>query len=263
MRLCRLFASIAFGLFVLTACNPSSDKPAAPGTATSTPASSAAATAPSTAPAANQPPAPVQASEQNGGQYTMLATPQPTEDSSGKTEVLEFFGYFCNHCHALDPALNAWVKKQSNRIAFKRIPVRPDEGKLYYALEAMGKLDALHEKIFNAVQVERKRVHNESAAADLVAQFGVDRNAFIEQYNSFSVQSKVMAAANTAKAYGIDGVPMVAIDGRFITSGSHAAKRPGTEQTEAGLYKSMLAIMDELLAKARQERGAGAKAATK
>ncbi|MBS1188152.1 MAG: dsbA [Burkholderiaceae bacterium] len=262
MRLCRLFASLALGLFVLTACKPSSDKPSAPSASGTAVSASAAAPSASPAPAASQP-APVQGSEQNGGQYTLLATAQPTEGGSGKMEVIEFFGYFCNHCHALDPSLNAWVKKQGNRIAFKRIPVRPDEGKLYYALEAMGKLEALHEKIFNAVQVERKRMHNESAAADLVAQFGVDRNAFIEQYNSFSVQSKVMTAANTAKAYGIDGVPMVAIDGRFITSGSHAAKRPGTEQTEAGLYKSMLAIMDELLTRARQERGAGAKAAAK
>ena len=252
-HLCRLLAPLVFGLFALTACSPSADKPSASPTSASQPSA-----APPPAADRSTQPATVPTTLQNGGQYATLASKQATEPGS-KVEVLEFFGYFCNHCHALDPAMSAWAKKQGNRITFKRIPIRPDEAKLYYALEAMGKLDALHEKIFNAVQIERKRLNTDSAAADVVAQFGVDKNAFLEQYNSFSVQSKAVSAINTTKAYGIDGVPMVVIDGRFVTSASHAAKRPGTEQSEAGLHASMLLIMDELVAKTCQDRAAGTK----
>jgi thiol:disulfide interchange protein DsbA len=39
---------------------------------------------------------------QQGVEYTVLPRPQPTE-SGKKVEVIEFFGYFCPHCNALDP----------------------------------------------------------------------------------------------------------------------------------------------------------------
>ncbi len=266
----QIFGSLVafvFALVTLAACSPSADKPSS-----AQPSASRLVTAPATsAPAATdkpaqqtpapQTPAPSAASgAPGGGQYSTLATAQPAAAGS-KIEVLEFFGYFCNHCHALEPMLGAWEKKQGNRVVLKRIPVRQDEAKLYFALEAMGKLEALHGKIFHAVQVERKRLNSDSAAAEFVAQHGVDKKAFLEHYASFSVQSKVMNAASVTKAYQVDGVPMIAIDGRFITSASHAATRPGVEQTEAGMHAAMLQVMDELVAKARQERGLAGKSA--
>ncbi|MEA5098695.1 MAG: thiol:disulfide interchange protein DsbA/DsbL [Burkholderiaceae bacterium] len=257
----HLLAPVLIAL-ALAACSQSSDKPAAPPASASQPAAAVAPPASADQQAPNAGAAPASSGESGNGQYITLKTAQPT-NANGKIEVLEFFGYFCNHCYALDPKLTAWAHKQGNRIVFKRIPVRPDEAKLYYALEAMGKLEALHDQIFNAVQVEHKRLGSESAAADFVEQHGVDRKNFIEHYNSFSVQSSGMNAASLAKAYGIDGVPMIAIDGRFITSASHAATRPGTVQNETGMHLSMLAVMDELVTKARQEHGLGAKSSGK
>src|SRR5437870_788528 len=92
------------------------------------------------------------ANPQNGVDYRTLDRAQQT-DSGKKVEVTEFFWYSCPHCNALEPALEAWVKKQGDRIVFKRVPVmfREDflpQQKLYYTLEAMGKLDELHQKVF-------------------------------------------------------------------------------------------------------------------
>ena len=41
---------------------------------------------------------------QNGAEYKTLPRPQPVE-AGKKIEVIEFFGYFCPHCNALDPLL--------------------------------------------------------------------------------------------------------------------------------------------------------------
>jgi len=42
----------------------------------------------------------------------------------------------------------------------------------------------------------------------------------MDAYNSFGVQSKVQRATRLAEAYKIDGVPTLAINGRYITSPS-------------------------------------------
>ena len=39
-----------------------------------------------------------------GEDYTVLNKPIPQEKSD-KIEILEFFGYFCVHCHHFDPLL--------------------------------------------------------------------------------------------------------------------------------------------------------------
>lgn len=48
---------------------------------------------------------------QNGVEYTVLDRPQPAEGGK-KVEVIEFFGYFCPHCNALEPVIAAWVKSK-------------------------------------------------------------------------------------------------------------------------------------------------------
>ena len=92
---------------------------------------------------------------ENGREYHTLAQPQQT-DAVGKVEVLEFFFYSCPHCNLFDPIITEWVKKQGNSIAFKRIHVDFGQGqqplqRLYYTLEAMGKNEELHTKIFAAI----------------------------------------------------------------------------------------------------------------
>ncbi|WP_019139833.1 thiol:disulfide interchange protein DsbA/DsbL [Noviherbaspirillum massiliense] len=203
------------------------------------------------------------ANPQNGVDYRTLATPQQT-DSTGKVEVIEFFWYACPHCYAFDPALSDWVKKQGDRIAFKRVPVNFRESfipqqKMFYALEAMGKLDELHKKIFNAIHVERKSLDTDAAVTDFVTSQGVDKQKFLELYNSFGVQSKVRRATQLQSAYEVDGVPLIAINGRYLTSPSIVGASMG-RQPEPVLQSATLQVMDALVARAAAERS-GAKPA--
>ena len=79
----------------------------------------------------------------SGKDYTVLATPQPTDVPAGKIEVTEFFWYGCPHCNEFDPYLEAWIKKQGPDVVFKRVPVafRDDfipHSKMFHALDALG-----------------------------------------------------------------------------------------------------------------------------
>lgn len=188
----------------------------------------------------------------NGSDYRTLDKAQQT-DSGKKVEVTEFFWYSCPHCSALEPALEAWVKKQGDKINFKRVPVAfrdsfiPQQ-KLYYSLEALGWVNALHGKVFRAIHVERQPLDTDKQIADFIAKQGVDTKKFAETYNSFGIQSKVQRATQLQAAYKVDGVPMIAIDGRYITSPSIIGASLGN-RPEAILHDATLQVMDWLVTK--------------
>ncbi len=195
----------------------------------------------------------------NGVDYRTLEKVQSTE-SGNKIEVTEFFWYSCPHCHAFEPALADWVKKQGDKISFKRVPVAFRESfqpqqKLYYALEAMGRADELQKKIFHAIHVERKPLDTDAAIADFVAAQGVDRKKFVDTYTSFGVQAKLRRATQLQDAYKVDGVPLIAIDGRYMTSPSIVGASLG-RQPENVLHTSTIQVMDWLIVKAASERKA-------
>ena len=199
----------------------------------------------------------------NGADYRSLEKAQST-DSGKKVEVTEFFWYSCPHCSAFEPALADWVKKQGDTIVFKRVPVAFRESflpqqRLYYALEAMGKADEMQKKVFHAIHVERKNLDTDAAIADFVAAQGIDRKKFTDVYTSFGVQSKVRRAAQLQEAYKIDGVPMIAIDGRYLTSPSIIGAAVGN-QPETSLQTSALQVMDWLVAKSAKEHKSAAAA---
>ncbi|MDB5990953.1 MAG: thiol:disulfide interchange protein DsbA [Herbaspirillum sp.] len=195
---------------------------------------------------------------QEGADYRVLEQAQPTE-SGNKVEVTEFFWYNCPHCAAFDPALSAWVKKQGDKIVFKQVPVAfrdsfVPQQKLYYTLEAMGKAGEMNPKIFRAIHVDRQTVDTDDTILDFVVKQGIDKKAFTALYSSFGIQTKVRRAAQLQESYKVDGVPMIAIGGRYITSpsiaGAAMANQPESMQQAASLQ-----VMDALVLKAAAEKG--------
>ena len=196
----------------------------------------------------------------NGAEYTTLKNPQPVQAEGKKVEVIEFFMYHCPACYALEPAMLDWVKKQGDNIVFKRVPVAFNESfvpqqRMYYALEAMGKSEELHQKLFAAIHVEHQRLDKEGPITDFVVKQGVDKQKFVDMYNSFTIQAKVQRAARMQQDYKIDGVPTIAIDGRFLTSPSIAGAGLAPNQPEPALHAAALQVMDSLVAGVLKEHG--------
>jgi thiol:disulfide interchange protein DsbA len=160
-----------------------------------------------------------------GKDYQPLGKPAPVDAPAGKIEVVEFFWYNCPHCNAFEPALEAWIKRQPKDVAVRRVPVAfssayQGQQRLYYALEAMGLVDKIHPKVFQAIHGERKRLESPEAIADWIATQGVDKAKFVEQFNSFSVASKATRAGQVTDAYRVEGVPAMGVAGRFYTDGT-------------------------------------------
>lgn len=197
------------------------------------------------------------ANPQNGVDYRTLDKAQQT-DSGKKVEVMEFFGYFCPHCNSLEPALADWVKKQGDRIVFKRVPVvfrdtMIPQQKLYYALEAMGRIEDLHPKVFQAIHVQRQSLATDAAIIDFMVKQGVDKQKFLDVYNSFAVQTKVQRAAQLQNAYQVDGVPLLAVDGRFLTSPAIVGESMGN-RPEPVLHAATFQVLDWLVAQSAKQK---------
>jgi thiol:disulfide interchange protein DsbA len=182
-----------------------------------------------------------------GKDYLVLQTPMPLA-VPGKLEVIEFFGYWCPHCNAFEPRLEPWVKALPADVNFRRIPVGWQDAhvpyqKLYYALEALGLGNDVHPRVFKAFHDQHLRLDNDAAIAAFATGIGVDKAKLADALNSFSVSAKIRVASQQTKSYQIEGVPTLAVNGKYLTSPELAS---GEVQA--------LRVVDALLQKARAQR---------
>lgn len=193
----------------------------------------------------------------NGAEYTTLSTPQPVP-AGKKVEVIEFFMYHCPACNSMEPTLNQWVKKQGENIVLRRVhlpysgPADP-EARLYLTLEAMGKLDEMHGKVFHAVHVERKRLNKDDAIIDWVSKNGIDREKFLDAWNSFGVTTKLRRLNQVVASYQVDSTPTFIIDGKYSLSPATVSKANGINDM-GQLMQATTQVMDVLVAKAAKTK---------
>ena len=189
-----------------------------------------------------------------GKDYLLLSKPAPSEAPAGQIEVVEFFWYSCPHCNEFEPQLEAWAAKAPKDVSLRRVPVsfRPDfepQQRLYYVLEALGKVAALHKKVFYAIHVEKQTLNTADLVTAWAQKQGIDKAKFTELYNSFPVNMKTRKATQLQEAFMVDGVPALGVDGRYYTSGSLA-----------GTMVRALTVTDHVLTLVRKTKAAPAKA---
>lgn len=187
----------------------------------------------------------------DGLDYNSVNGPSP--DTGKKVEVLEFFMYHCPHCNVLDPELAAWVRKNGDKVVFRRMHMGDDaQARAFYTLESLNALgNGMHEKIFHAIHVEHNRLNTDQALLDFVVKNGVDKKKYLEAFNSFGVQAKLNRGQQVANQYKLDSVAALVIDGRYTTSPVVAGH--GLSSPQAA-HAAMFAVMDSLVAKSLRER---------
>lgn len=178
--------------------------------------------------------------------FEALPNPVPPE-VEGKIEVIEFFHYGCPHCRNFYPLVRDWRTRLPEDVAFRKVPaIWGNEqlralARLYYTGERTGTLSIIEEAIFAAVQDERRPIYTEAGVRDWIVRFELDHQAFMDTYGSFALQGMIQRADQVARTYRIQGVPTMAVGGRFITSASMTGSHQGTLET-----------VDRLVAELRQ-----------
>ena len=146
--------------------------------------------------------------------------PPRAVDNDGKIEVLEFFAYGCIHCANLETPLAAWARRLPTDVKLKRMPspallMGIDSPAIYYSLEAMGQLERLHTKLFEAAHIDNVILGNPGILNNWLEKNGVDTKKYAEVQKSFSVATKINRARRSIGDYNIELTPTLVVNGRY------------------------------------------------
>jgi thiol:disulfide interchange protein DsbA len=191
-----------------------------------------------------------------GVHYTRLA--QPVPGPADKIEVVEFFWYGCPLCNAFEPALQAWVKQLPAWVSFRhqhlflREATRPHQ-RLFFTLQAMGVESQYRAAIFAAMHQQGQALDSPEAMLKLLQPLGLDAAKFSSAWaafepRAFSAARIESANRQAAQAYRVNGVPTLAIGGRYLVSPPEASER----RAENPIGGAALRVADHLLSTLRQ-----------
>jgi len=178
--------------------------------------------------------------------YRTLDNPVRTASDEG-VEVAEVFWYGCPHCYTFKPLVESWADQAPDYVNFVKLPAALGQSwephaYAFYALEAMGELDKVHDALFTALAGERRPLNSPEALADFVSGHGVDAEEFLNNYRSFGVRARVQQAQAKIRGARITGTPTMLVNGKYVVSASMA-----------GGHEAVLSVVDYLV---EQERAA-------
>lgn len=158
---------------------------------------------------------------EEGVQYKKVPKPQPISPYTKK--VVEIFGYSCPHCYHLEPSLHEWLKTKPTDVHFERMPVvfnHPNwifMGRVFYTAQELGVLEQSHTPFFDALHRDKKPLFTPEAIAKFFTQFGVKEADFLATFKGFKVDQLVRKSAIMTRDYGVEGVPSLVVNGKYLT----------------------------------------------
>ena len=158
---------------------------------------------------------------QAGQDYQVLDEPVSTSVDDGKVEVREFFSYACPHCNTFKPRMDSLMDEIGDRAELVYNPVVFNQSweplaRAYHAANALDKVDETHGAIFQAIHGDNRRIGDADAIADVMAEQGVDEEAFHDAWDSFSVDSAMRRAERSARAHQVRATPPVGVAGKYV-----------------------------------------------
>jgi len=187
---------------------------------------------------------PSAAHAQSAQPYKLIEPAMPTQDTS-KVEVLEFFWFGCPHCYAFEPAINEWADSKPDYVSFVRDapPLNPNweqHSRAFYAAQALGIDDGMFDAMFNEIHKKRKPMRKAKQIAQFIEglDLGVDAAKFTKTMDSFAVNTAMKRSTLRAQQAGVQAVPSVVINGKYLTS-----------NTLAGSHQGIINVINEMSAK--------------
>jgi thiol:disulfide interchange protein DsbA len=183
---------------------------------------------------------------EEGVHYQTLTKPVVTSDPA-RVEVLELFWYGCPHCDMLDPALKAWAQQLPSDVLFTRMPVvfgRSWEmhARMFWVAKNLGLLETIHEPLFDTIHREGQRLQRVDDVIAFFERYGADPAVVKRELAGFATESALRLADARVRAYGIQGVPALVVNGKFVTGVS-----------QAGGEFQLFQLLDDLIEKSRQK----------
>lgn len=194
---------------------------------------------------------------EKGHHYKDLPFQVKTRDPS-KIEVVEVFWYGCPHCYEFNnDFLPAWEKSFADDIDFRLIPATfPGwvvHAEAFFAAEELGKVEEMHQALFDAIQAEPRKFQDKKDFIEIFAKHGVSEADYLKVYEASGfrkiskIEEQVAKTGERIKAYRLTGVPALVVNGKY---------KIGVR--EAGGFANMVKIANYLISKERAEMKASA-----
>lgn len=181
-----------------------------------------------------------------GVDYVVIDNGQPYRSLQGRIEVVEVFAYWCPHCAAFQPMVDAWKRRLPSDVRFTYVPLTTGNGDAlsrgYFATEALGAVERTHAALFRAMHDEGTMPMNPSDGElqDWLVGEGLPAAKLRAAWNSPAMATNLQHASAFEHAVDIEGTPTLVVNGRYrIISGDH---------------ESMLRTADALIAMLRRQR---------
>jgi thiol:disulfide interchange protein DsbA len=169
----------------------------------------------------------------------------PADTGSDIVEVTEIFSYACSHCNTIDPYIQAWSKNKPDNVVLNRIPVVFGRkawelmARGYIAAEMMGIVEESHIAMMDAIWKQGKQFRSMDELADFYSGFGVEKSAFIANFQSFALDSQLRKSQRDVQLFGIQGTPSLVVNRKYrVTSNKNVRD-----------FDAMLDVVDFLVVK--------------
>ena len=182
-----------------------------------------------------------------GKDYVRLNTPPAAGQQ--KIVVTEFFSYQCPHCYSFAKPFASWQRSLPPDVTVERVPVafgRPQwepAARAYLTLSQMKLLAKTDDALFDAIHRQGIRLDTDDSMIRWAGTQGIDSKLFESQYRSFGVATQMKSADLKSRTFQIPSIPAIVVDGRYLVS-----------IVDNGSFKDQLAVVDELINRARKEK---------
>ena len=169
----------------------------------------------------------------------------PAETSSNTVEVTELFSYGCSHCNTFEPYLQSWNETKPDNVKYNRIAVAFGRkawemmARAYITAEMLGIEDESHMAMMDAIWKEGKQFRKLDDLADFYSSFGVEKSAFLANYQSFAADSQLRRSKRDVSLFGITGTPSLVVNRKYRVQSSK----------DVGDFNAMLDVVDFLVSK--------------
>jgi thiol:disulfide interchange protein DsbA len=167
----------------------------------------------------------------------------PANTGTDTVEVTEIFSYACSHCNTFEPYLKSWNESKPENVVFNRIGVAFGRkawemmARAYITAEMLGIVEESHIAMMDAIWKQGKQFRSLDELADFYSGFGVEKSAFIANFQSFAADSQLRKTQRDVQLFGITGTPSMVVNRKYRV----------TSNKDVGDFNAMLDVVDYLV----------------
>jgi len=142
----------------------------------------------------------------------------PASDNS--VEVTVVFSYLCNHCNTLEPYVEAWDERKPANVRLNRMHVNFGGAseifaRAYIVSEMTGVAEQSHPALMKAIWQEKERFRNVDQLADFFTRFGLEKERFMANFESFAADSQLRRVERDVQIFGVTGTPSIIVNRKY------------------------------------------------